>query len=144
MSLKVLSAREAKIFECLADTYCAPAGSFPPVASTDAVAFIDELSSRSPLRNRLGFHALLAFADLLPVARGYRRRLRKLDRAQRAEFLHGLDKSRFAALALPGKLLKTLTMMSYYGTDEALRAAGYDPDAKVAAARELRVREGRQ
>src|SRR5690242_3130900 len=135
MSLKVLSAREAQIFAGLADTYCAPGGAFPPVDQTDAVEFIDELAARAPRRNRIGFHVLLAFADVFPVARGYRKRFRKLDRDRRAEFLHGLDKSKFAALALPGKLLKVLTMMAYYGSDGALNAAGYDPDAKVARSR---------
>ncbi len=144
MSLKVLSTREAAIFESLADTYCSPGGEFPPVEQTDAVGFIDELASRAPLRNRLGFRVLLTFADTFPLARGYRRRFRRLDRQRRAEYLRGLDKSRFAALAIPGRLLKMLTMMAYYGDDGALRAAGYDPDVKLARARELRHREGRK
>lgn len=137
-SLKALSRREAVIFESLTDTYCAPGGSFPPVSQTDAVAFIDRLTANSPRRNRIGFHLLLAFADLFPLVRGYRSRLCKLDRARRGEFLRGLDKSRWSVLALPGKLLKTLAIMSYYGADGALRAVGYDPDAIVARGRELR------
>jgi hypothetical protein len=141
--LKVLSEREGQIFEALTDTYCAPDGSFPLVSGTDAVLFIDDLTARSSWRNQIGFHLLLAFADLLPIVRGYHKRFRKLEREQRAGFLHGLDKSRWTALALPGKLLKTLTMMSYYGDIEALRAAGYDPEANVARARALRAREAR-
>lgn len=141
--LKVLSAREARILESLTDAYCAPEGGFPPVARTDAVAFIDDLSSRAPGRNRLGLHFLLVFVDLFPLVRGYRRRFCRLGRSDQSEFLRGLDKSRWSALAIPGKLLKLLTMMSYYGNGDSLRAAGYDSASKVARGRELRAQRSR-
>jgi hypothetical protein len=141
--LKALSQREAAIFASLTDAYCAPGGEFPPVADTDAVAFIDDLASRSRRINRVGFRALLAFADLAPVVRGYRHRFRRLDADRRARFLQGLDKSRWQLLNVSAKLLKTLTMMSYYGDERALGAAGYDFAAKIARGREVRSREAR-
>jgi hypothetical protein len=146
--LKVLSRREAAIFTSLTEAYCAAGagaerGKFPPVAETDAVAFIDDLASRSRRVNRIGFRLLLAFADLAPLARGYRRRFRKLDSGSRSSFLHGLDKSRWLLLGVCAKLLKTLTMMSYYGDERALRAAGYDFESKLARGREARQRDAR-
>jgi hypothetical protein len=146
-NLRVLSAREAAIFTSLAESYCAcgPAderGGFPTVEQTDAVAFIDDLTARSPRRNRVGFRALLAFADLAPLVQGYGARFRRLDTQARARFLQGLDKSRWQLLNIAAKLLKTLTMMSYYGADGALYAAGYDADAKVARGRMLRASRG--
>jgi hypothetical protein len=141
--LKVLAPREAEIFESLIDTYCWPEGDFPAVADTDAVAFIDDLAARSVKRNVVGFRALLAFVDFFPLMRGYRHRFRQLDRRRRAKFLHELDRSRLPALALPGKLLKALSMMAYYGDDAALRAAGYDPERNLARARAVRSAENR-
>jgi hypothetical protein len=141
--LKALTAREAAIFASLTETYCAPAGAFPPVSETDAVAFIDDLAARSRRLNRVGFRLLLAFADLAPVVRGHGRRFRKLDAESRARFLQSLDRSRWQLVAVAAKLLKTLTMMSYYGDERALAAAGYDFEAKIARGREVRSREAR-
>jgi hypothetical protein len=146
--LKALNRREAAIFASLTEAYCAagpdmPRGAFPLVEETDAVAFIDDLASRSRRVNRIGFRFLLVFADLAPVVRGYRRRFRRLDPDARVSFLHGLDKSRWQLLGACAKLLKTLTMMSYYGDERALRAAGYDFETKLARGREVRTRDAR-
>jgi hypothetical protein len=140
-----LKPREAAIFASLADAYCRPSRPLPEIDRSDAVAFVNELVSMSPRVNRLGFRLILRLVDLAPlVMRRYRRRLIKLARRQRDEFLHGLDKSRWFLLRITSRLLKTITVMSYYGDPRVLRELGYDPDANLARARALRTREGRQ
>jgi hypothetical protein len=134
---KALKPREAAIFAALTDAYCAPAAS-TPVAESDAVAFADELAATSPPVNRIGFRVILRLVDIAPFLRGYRRRFRLLARAQRDQFLQGLDSSRWFMLRTAGRLLKTITLMSYYGDTQVLRALGYDPDANLARARSER------
>jgi hypothetical protein len=96
----------------------------------------------SPAVNRIGFRVILRLVDLAPLLRR-RKRFTELARAQRDEFLRGLDRSRWFLLRTAGRLLKTITMMSYYGDREVLRGLGYDPDANIARGRALRAREGR-
>jgi hypothetical protein len=138
-SRKALRPREAAIFAALTDSYCAPAR---PVGGSDATAFAEELASRAPAINRIGFRVILHLVDLAPVVRR-RRRFTELARAQRDEFLLGLDRSRWFILRTAGRLLKTITMMSYYGDLGVLRELGYDPAANLARGRALRAREGR-
>jgi hypothetical protein len=141
---KVLKPREAAVFAALTDAYCAPASAFPAVGDSDAVAFAGELAGASPSVNRIGFRVILRLVDLAPYVRGYRARFRALAGAQRDEFLHGLDSSRWFLLRTAARLLKTITLMSYYGDPDVLRRLGYDPDANLARGRALRTREGRQ
>jgi hypothetical protein len=140
---KALKPREAAVFASLTDAYCGSVPPFPPVADSDAIGFVGELVGASPRINRLGFRLILRLVDLAPLVRGYRRRLRKLRSPQRDEFLRGLDKSRWFLLRVTGRLLKTITLMSYYGDVAVLRETGYDPDANLARGRALRAREGR-
>jgi hypothetical protein len=128
------------VFAALTDSYCAPV--HRPVGLSDATAFAQELAAVSPAVNRIGFRVILRLVDLAPFPRR-RRRFTALARAQRDEFLRGLDCSRWFILRTAGRLLKTVTMMSYYGDREVLLAIGYDPDANLARGRALRAREGR-
>jgi hypothetical protein len=137
-----LKPREAAIFAALTDAYCAPFSR--PVGETDAVAFADELTLVSPQVNRIGFRVILRLVDFAPFLRGYRNRFCRLAREQRNQFLHGLDTSRWFILRTAGRLLKTITLMSYYGDAGVLRALGYDPDANLARGRAARGQGGRK
>jgi hypothetical protein len=141
----ILKPREAAIFASLVEAYCrpAPGGAFPPVAATDAVAFIDGFAARSRPLNRTVFRLMLRAIDVAPLITRRRARFTHLDADRRAAFVNALEHSRFQLLPILSKLLKTLTLMAYYGDLGALRAAGYDPEAVVARGRELRAREGR-
>jgi hypothetical protein len=141
--MKALNRREAEIFAALAETYCGPEPAFPPVSSTDSVAFIDRLAAESPRLNRFGFRAILRLVELAPLARGYRARFTALEPARRTEFVRRMDRSRWLFLRIGSRLLKTLTLMSYYGDARVLYAVGYDPDANIARARALRKEQGR-
>lgn len=141
--MKRLRPREAAVFAALTDAYCAPAPVLPPVGRSDAVPFVDELAGASPPVNRIGFRLILRLVDLAPYVRGYRARFRALARSQRDEFLRGLDRSRWFILRTAGRLLKTIALMSYYGDANVLRQLGYDPEANLARARELRAKEDR-
>jgi hypothetical protein len=135
-----VTAREASIFACLVDTVAAPGPLLPPVAETDAVRFFGEYLARSPRTNAIGLRALLTAADVGPLALGFRRRLRALAPADRARYLDRLERSPARQLA---KALKGIALLCYYGDDGLLVRIGYDPDANLRRARELRVREGR-
>jgi hypothetical protein len=139
-----LKPREAAVFAALTDAYCSPVPALPAVGEGDAVAFSNELAMASPLINRIGFRVILRLIDLAPFLRGHRKRFTALARAQRDEFLAGLDASRWFLLRITGRLLKTVTMMSYYGDRAVLLELGYDAEANLARGRTLRAREGRQ
>jgi hypothetical protein len=139
-----LQPREAAIFAALTDAYCAPVPSLPPVGDTDAAAFVSELAAGSPSVNRIGFRVILRLVDVAPLVRGYRMRFTALARAQRDEFLNGLDTSRWFLLRTAARLLKTITLMSYYGDPGVLREIGYDPDANATRGHDLRAKWGRQ
>jgi hypothetical protein len=141
--LTVLSPREASIFACVVDTYCAPAGDLPAVRDTDAALFADELMAHSPLVNRLGFRAALHAAELAPLTTGHRARLRRLAPEQRREFALALDRSRHLPGRALGRMLKLVATLAYYGDESVLSTLGYDYETKVARGRELRAAEGR-
>jgi hypothetical protein len=136
---RALPPREAAIFAALTDAYCAPVPALPPVGESDAVAFADDLAAASPAVNRAGFRVILRLVDVAPFVRGYRARFRQLARAQRHDFVRGLDASRWFILRTAGRLLKTITLMSYYGDAAVLRALGYDADANLARGHRLRA-----
>src|SRR5438093_860564 len=91
--LRVLSGREASIFACLTDAVVAPEPPLPPVRETDAVRFFDEWLSLVPRPNRAGMRALLWAAELAPLVSGFGGRLRRLDRARRGDWLHGVERA---------------------------------------------------
>jgi hypothetical protein len=135
-----LRPREREAFEALTDTFCGARLPFPTVAETDATTFIERLAGGSPLQNRVGFRVLLRLVDVGPRLRGFGARFSDLPPARRAEFLHGLDKSRWLVLRVGARLLKTLSVMAYYGDAGVLRATGYDAKWNVQRGRELRAR----
>ena len=141
--LTVLTPREASIFACVVDTYCAPAGDLPPVRETDAADYADRLMAASPALNRIGFRVALHVAEVAPFATGQRARMRRLTPEQRREHAVALDRSRHLPGRALGRMLKLVATLAYYGDDGVLAALGYDPEAKLARGRELRAAEGR-
>jgi hypothetical protein len=141
--LKVLTPREASIFACVVDTYCAPAGDLPAVRDTDAARFADELMTRSQPLNRIGFRVALHVAELAPLTTGHGARLRRLSPEDRRDFAASLDRARHLPGRALGRMLKLVATLAYYGDDDVLATLGYDPEAKLARGRELRAAEGR-
>jgi hypothetical protein len=142
-TLRTLSGREASIFACLTDTVVAPEPVLPAVRETDAVAFFDRWLTLLPRANRTGMRALLYACELGPLASGFGARLRRLDRARRAEWLRGVEQSRTGQLRMVAKLMESAAQLAYYGNDEVLGQLGYDAEANLRRGRELRAREGR-
>lgn len=140
--LKALTPREASIFACLTDTVVAPEPALPAVCRTDAVESFDRWVSLSPGLNRLGLRALLYASELAPRLLGSPARLRRLTEPQRAQALERAQRSGAAGAGLT-KIVEGLAFLSYYGDDDVMRRLGYDADANVARARELRARERR-
>jgi hypothetical protein len=143
VTLICLRPREAAVLAALVEAYCRPEPVLPPVEATDAVAFVDRFAADSRFLNRTVFKAILRAIDLAPFVAGERKRFTRLDADRRARFVSRLDRSRLQLLPILSKLLKTLTLMSYYGDLAVLRAAGYDPQANVERGRALRVKEAR-
>jgi len=141
MTLETLSPREASIFACVCDTVVAPEPALPPVRETDAVEFLDRWLAKAPRLNRAGLRALLYAAELSPRAVGGRGRLRALSEAQRVEALARLERSGRARDLV--KLISGIAYLAYYGDDAIMNRLGYDADANVARARELRAAEAR-
>lgn len=142
-SLEALRPREAEVFAALAHAYCGPEPAAAAIADTDAVPFIDSLTAGSRPLNRVGFRLILRLLDLAPLLRRQRTRFLSLDAEQQSTFVLSLERSRLLTVRSLSKLLKTLSVMAYYGDAGVLRGAGYDPAANIARARELRAREGR-
>jgi hypothetical protein len=141
--LRALSRREASIFACIADTVVAPGESLPAVSETDAVSFFDDWLTLLPKPNRAAMRTLLWAAELGPLASGFRRRLRRLDRERRAEFLRGVERASPRQLRLIAKLVVSTAQLSYYGNDAVLVRLGYDAEANLERGRRLRAAEGR-
>lgn len=142
MSLSAITGREASIFACLTDTVVAPEPVLPPVRETDAALFFDRWMGRMPRLNRVALRALLHALELAPRFGGGRR-LRRLERGERAELLAGLERHSSPHVRNLTKLVVGLCQLAYYGDDEVMRQVGYDPDANVRRGRELRATEGR-
>jgi len=141
VKLETLTPREASIFACVCDTVVAPRPALPPVHETDAVEFLDRWLAMAPRSNRLALRALLYAAELAPRALGRRGRLRGLTEAERAAVLARLERSTRAHDLV--KLLQGIAVFAYYGDDRVMLRLGYDPDANLERARELRARERR-
>ena len=133
-------AREADVFACLTDAVVAPGAGHPPLAQTDAVAFLHRYLAASPRRNRAGLRALLLALETGPLALGFGARLRRLPPPARLAYLERLQRSPAAPLA---GALEALAKLAYYGDDGVMRSMGYDPDAVVERGRRLRREEAR-
>jgi len=141
--LRALSGREASIFACLTETVVAPGNGLPPVRETDAVRFFDDWLVLLPRPNRVAMRGLLWAAELGPLAAGFGRRLRRLDRTQRSEFLMSVERAPRRQLRLIAKLIESASQLSYYGDDAVLVQLGYDAEANLERGRRLRAAEGR-
>src|SRR5436190_24302825 len=93
MDLVCLAPREASIFACLVDTVAAPEPLLPPVAQTDCAFAFDRWMAASPAVNARGMRALLLALEVLPLAFGFRRRLRRLPAGERARFVKAIERS---------------------------------------------------
>ena len=143
MTLLVLSPREASIFACVCDTVVAPEPVLPPVRDTDAVAFFDRWLVVSPRLNRAGLRALLYAAELAPRLLGFRRRLRRLAESDRARVLDALEHAGKPQVRELVRLLRSIACLSYYGDDRVMLRLGYDAEANLRRAQELRRTEAR-
>jgi hypothetical protein len=143
VSLSVLTPREASIFACLCDTVVAPEPDLPPVRQTGAVAFFDRWLAAAPPANRAALRGVLYAAELAPRGLGLRGRLRRLSVEQRARALSAAESTRSPHARRLVKLLEGIAFLSYYGDDGVMGRLGYDADALVRRARELRRREER-
>jgi hypothetical protein len=141
VTLETLTPREASIFACVCDTVVAPRPALPHVRDTDAVEFLDRWLALAPRLNRTGLRALLYAAELAPRAVGRRSRLRELSEDERGDVLARLERSRRSRDLV--KLLRGVAFLAYYGDDAIMLRLGYDADANVARARELRTQEAR-
>jgi hypothetical protein len=141
--LGALTPREASIFACLCDTVVAPEPELPPVSHTSAVAFFDRWLAAAPRLNRAALRGLLYVAELAPRGLGLPARLRRLDAGERARALAAAEASRSRQARRLVKLLEGIACLSYYGDARVMLRLGYDADANVRRARELRRREGR-
>lgn len=143
MRLGALTPREASIFACLCDTVVAPEPLLPAVRETHAVEFFDNWLARSPLLNRIALRGLLYLVELWPRAARQGARLRRLSSAGRVEALSTAEGARSPQARQLVKLIKGIAFLAYYSDDQVMRRLGYDADANVRRARELRVAEAR-
>lgn len=140
--LRTISGREASIFACFTDAVVAPEPVLPPVRETDAVAFFDRWMGRLPRANRLGMRALLLTAELAPLLT-HGRRLRRLDRDRRGDWVQSVEHSASGNVRVLMKLMESAAQLSYYGNDAVLARLGYDAEANLRRGRRLRAAEGR-
>lgn len=142
-ALTAITPREASILACLCDTVVAPGDGLPPVRDTDAAFFFDRWMARSPALNRLALRGLLHLVELAPLALGFGRRLRRLDESERAACLARVEHAGPLPLRQLTRLIKGMAFLSYYGDDRVMLGLGYDAEANLRRARELRAREER-
>ena len=140
--LRTISGREASIFACFTDAVVAPEPVLPPVRQTDAVAFFDRWLARLPRANRVGLRALLVLVELAPLVT-HGRRLRRLDRQRRDDWVRRVEHSANGHVRLLMKLMQSAAQLAYYGDDAILLRLGYDPEANLERGRRLRAAEGR-
>ena len=140
--LRTLSGREASTFACFTDAVVAPEPILPPVRQTDAVAFFDHWLGRLPRVNRAGMRALLVLAELAPLVT-HGRRLRRLSRERRDDWVRRVEASRNDHVRMLMKLMESAAQLSYYGDDAILGRLGYDAEANLERGRRLRAAEGR-
>jgi hypothetical protein len=143
MRLTTLTPREASIFACLCDTVVAPEPVLPPVRETTAVAFFDTWLGRAPRLNRIALRGLLYLVELAPRGLGAGGRLRRVASEERALALASAERARSPQTRQLVKLIKGIAFLAYYADDAVMRRLGYDADANVGRARDLRARERR-
>jgi hypothetical protein len=143
VTLVALTPREASIFACLCDTVVAPEPLLPAVQETDAVAFFDTWLARAPRLNRIALRGLLYATELAPRLFGQPTRLRRLDVEGRAGALAAVEAVRTPQARQLVKLVKGMAFLAYYADDRVMLRLGYDAEANVRRARELRAREAR-
>jgi hypothetical protein len=132
--------REANVFACLVEAVVSPAAPLPPLARTDAVAFLDEYLAASPALNRAGLRALLHALEVGPRALRLGGRFRQLDPAGRAAYLSRVQRT---PAGRGFQALEAVAKFAYYGDDGVMRTLGYDADAVVERGRGLRREEAR-
>jgi hypothetical protein len=130
-----VTGRELSIFACLTDTFVAPAPPLPAVRDTDAAPAFARSLAAGPTLNAVALRAALLALELAPLALGFRARLRRLAPADRERALARLDRGPLAPLL---KAIRSLTHLHYYGDLGVMRLLGYDPEAVVARAAEVR------
>lgn len=143
MRLATLSPREASIFACVCDTVVAPEPVLPPVTETNAVRFFDLWLTRAPRPNRIGLRALLYAAELAPRVVGFNQRLRALPKPERARALERIEGAGPALVRQLVTLIEGMAKLAYYSDDRVSLRLGYNADANLARARELRRAEAR-
>ncbi len=141
--MRAITPREASIFACLCDTVVGPEPLLPPVRDTHAVSFFDTWIARSPRLNRVALRGLLYLVELSPRGLGAPARLRRLDEEDRARALAAAEKAPSPQARQLVKLIKGIAFLSYYSDDGVMLRLGYDADANVSRARELRAVEAR-
>jgi hypothetical protein len=138
-----MTAREAAIFTAFADTVVSPAPPLPPVDQTDAAQALGDWLRQAPKVNAVALRAAINALDVAPLALGFGKRLRRLDRPARARFLDAIEHSSKTPVRQAAKALKGIAFLCYYGDDGIMRTLGYDADANIARAKRLRAAEGR-
>ena len=139
--LRVITAREARLFACLTDVVVAPAAGLPAVADTDAVWAFDNNLAAAPAINRIGLRAMLLAVDLAPLVLCRGGRLHTLAPEARTGVVAGLDRHRVAGPML--KALRGMAHLCYYGDERVMAILGYRPRAIVERGAALRAQEGR-
>jgi hypothetical protein len=132
-----MTGRELSIFACLTETVVAPAAPLPPVRDTDAAEAFARSLQAAPRLNALALRAALLLFELAPLALGFGARLRRLAPDDRERALTRLERGPVAPLL---KALRSLAHLHYYGDLGVMRLVGYDPEAVVARAAEVRGR----
>jgi hypothetical protein len=132
-----MTGRELSIFACLTDVVVAPVTPLPPVWRTDAALSFARSLESVPGLNRAGLRAALLLVEVAPLALGFGSRLRRLEPAERERALARLEAGPLAPLL---KALRSLAHLHYYGDLEVMRLLGYDPEAVVARAAQVRGR----
>ena len=130
-----MTGRELSIFACVTDTVVAPLPPLPPVHETDAAPAFAHSLEAAPALNALALRAALLALELAPLALGFGARLRRLSPAERERALAKLDRGPLAPLL---KAVRSLAHLHYYGDARVMRLLGYDADAVVARAAEVR------
>ena len=138
-----MNKRERDIFLCFTDTVVTPEPYLPPVTQTDAADFLGTWLDLAPRVNAAGLRAAIVALDAAPLVLGFRKRLRKLDRGQRAAYLQRLEQHKSPTIRQATKALKGIALVCYYGDDGLMKTLGYDADANLARGRALRAAEGR-
>jgi hypothetical protein len=130
-----MTGRELSIFACVTDTVVAPVAPLPPVHETDAAPSFAVALEAGPALNALALRAALLAIELAPLALGFGARLRRLSPAERERAFAKLDRGPLAPLL---KAVRSLADLHYAGDAGVMLLLGYDADAVVARAAEVR------